>query len=371
MALTSPTSITFPSTTQHAPLHRPSRMGVQPVNAASALVDLPTRTTSLGRTLNNLPKDTATSSLPKSATFALAPPLQLVEPELRNMKREKTKSSVFAFLKKNKSRKKADHVVASMSPPPVPSKPDTVSVPRKNVLIKPSPSERQLKDKLVDKPVTHNRPPALHITHPSVDTGLVSPPATGSTVGSVRFSIQQARYVEDITATHATSPVNRVSTASLFTGGLAAVKGEPAPQVAEPNDTTKAINALFAAKATVPKRKSLTGIFGLSMQTSFDRLKDMARNDGRRFKSLREEAEATMLEQGLGNVKASPPFKSRFGDKSLAQKSRRLSESRESVTRVGEQGADISSGHSTSCFGHRQAIHPHQCVRIFARQYAS
>jgi len=102
------------------------------------------------------------------------------------------------------------------------------------------------------------------------------------------------------------------------------------------NDATRAVHAIMAPKG-VPKRKSLTGLFGLALKKSIDKLRGTSTSEAiaelndrdvlPELKSLAEEMKDA--EPIKPFCPPSPPYRSRFGDNALAEVPRPARASRE------------------------------------------
>ncbi|WWD19225.1 hypothetical protein CI109_103683 [Kwoniella shandongensis] len=256
---------------------RPSSSEAQPVvNCArvppaltlnDTLVDLPPRSASLGKVFGTHQTATPLPILPEVPSEA--------EEAGKTLKREKTKSRVWGLLGRRRSKKSKDQADIK-SDLPVESK-DTWAKP--SAIPVNSSLAAQIDEKYAAAAVKSNassmrsssrpRPPILHVSAPSADTGAVIEPRTSSTMSFPRtaqdptFGSRLSHYTQDAPANH---PV------SSGQGGVwESVVGSMADRPSE-EGTRHAIEALMGPNR-LPKRKSLSGLFGLAIKKSMDRIK--------------------------------------------------------------------------------------------------
>ncbi|WVQ79720.1 hypothetical protein IAT38_001820 [Cryptococcus sp. DSM 104549] len=227
--------------------------------------DLPPRSASLGKLLgssiqqNHLPE---LPEVPAETSDEPAPgPKVVVEGPKKTLKKEKTKSKVWGLLGRSKS-KKSKIQVETEEVPPVPVVKESWA--RPTVMAQGSASlSTQIDEKYAAATARSNyssgsttrpRPPVLHLTAPSVDDPSALAQHSASTLSK------------------ASTPTLVDSAQTASTGGVwESVVGSTSDRPSG-NGPRSAIEALMGP-ARLPKRKSLTGLFGLSNKRSMDKVK--------------------------------------------------------------------------------------------------
>ncbi|OCF39113.1 hypothetical protein I317_07096 [Kwoniella heveanensis CBS 569] len=237
-----------------------------PMPAQVPLTELPPRSASLGRLLGSSTVATALPDVPESPIEA--------EEEIKTLKREKTKSRVWGFLGRNKSKKTKDQVDPE-PPVPVAREPWTrPAAPLGGLSL-----AAQIDDKIAAATIkTHNgsikakngrtRPPVLHISGPSFDMPVSMPLNTASTTSFPSTAVRRAFDDGD------TSPQSMPSKYPISSGrgGVwESIVGSNAQRPSE-DGTRHAIEALMGS-SRLPKRKSLSGLFGLPIKKSMEKIK--------------------------------------------------------------------------------------------------
>ena len=166
------------------------------------------------------------------------------------------------------------------------------------------------------------RPPVLHLTKPSVDGNLHA--EQSGTTFSVPFSDFIPKSAGTITSTFTTTSdaASGSPAKSATVSGEGGVWESVAGSFAERHSVDGPRQVITTARRKpVPKRKSLTGLFGLAMKKSFDRIKPDAPPSaftlGKKevkasvaLRSLAEEME--VADPGVGRTRhSSPPFSAR------------------------------------------------------------
>ncbi|WWC71395.1 uncharacterized protein I206_105350 [Kwoniella pini CBS 10737] len=250
-------SIPMPTTDQR-------RASGQP--GPAQLVDLLPRSASLGIFLGS------TTAAPLSRLNES--PVEAEEQPIKTLKKEKTKSRVWGLLGRNKSKKQksADSAIGT----PTLTNREPWSQP---TLIQPTGSlAAHIDDKYAAATIRSNvssmrasrrqRPPVLHISAPSADLAQALDSASPST-NSFSYTAKRSTFDEFHSSLNTTPSKYPVSSGN---GGVwESVVGTSVIRPSD-EDPCRAIEALMGP-ARLPKRKSLTGLFGLAIKKSFDRIK--------------------------------------------------------------------------------------------------
>ncbi|WRT68579.1 uncharacterized protein IL334_005557 [Kwoniella shivajii] len=243
----------------------PSSIEKRPVPAPlsqTSLTNLPPRSASLGKLLGSSVA-APLSQLPES-------PIESEEP-IKILKKEKTKSRVWGLLGGNKSKK--DKVKTDTQLPALLEK-DPWAAPADHPAT--WSLSTQIDNKYAAATVKSNvssmqsikRPPLLHISAPSMDCPSQLSPPTSSTA-YVSHSATRSTF-ED----HEDAPQSTPSKHPLNSGGGGVWESVIGTSMtsASHEDPCHAIEALMGP-SRLPKRKSLTGLFGLPIRRSIERIK--------------------------------------------------------------------------------------------------
>ncbi|WVF67509.1 hypothetical protein IAT40_002265 [Kwoniella sp. CBS 6097] len=253
----------FPSTMQ--PVDG-SRHASAPMAAQAPLTDLPPRSASLGKLLGSTMVPTVLPDVPES-------PIE-TEEEVETLKREKTKSKVWGLLGRNRSKKAKAQAEAE---PPLPVAKEPLARPA--VSLGGASLVAHIDDKIaaatiksqggsVKAKIGRPRPPVLHISGPSMDLLATMVPTTAS---SMSFPSTANRTTFDDPDSSPQSTPSRYPVNSGRGGVWESVVGSNAQRPFE-DGTRHAIEALMGP-ARLPKRKSLSGLFGLPVKRSMDKIK--------------------------------------------------------------------------------------------------
>ncbi|WWC90533.1 uncharacterized protein L201_005469 [Kwoniella dendrophila CBS 6074] len=228
--------------------------------------DLPPRSASLGKLLGT----TMAAPLPQ----VVESPIEAEEQPIRTLKKEKTKSRVWGLLGRNKSKKEKVKVPSESTVPALPPKDpwtQTMAAPPTGTLS----LTAHIDDKYAaaatmrsNRSATRPRPPFLHISAPSLDDPSQVMPATASTTSFPHTANRSTFEDHDISPNGSPSryPIN-----SGRGGVWESVVGTGATRISD-DAPVHAIEALMGP-SRLPKRKSLTGLFGVTIKKSFDRIK--------------------------------------------------------------------------------------------------
>ncbi|ORX38363.1 hypothetical protein BD324DRAFT_620565 [Kockovaella imperatae] len=283
---------------------RPKHTSV-PVAPRSPLVNLPPRTASLGRVLGDIAAASAKqdqSSLPSRPAIhslqvddvnqrqreaeikarAVPSPISLgceltpfVEEtsEAKTLKREKTKSKVWTLFRGKKGTASIeapkllhDRPVMTLEPPRLTQR--KVSVRKPVPLLDPSDLADHSQARSAPTLASRPRPPALHLIKPSIDgpslhaslSASNSPPPFADLLPKSASS--NDCVITPTSATHGIAP----SLPSSF-------HKDNGRNDASATSVGSDKGASMQSRKPMPKRKSLSGLFGLAMRKSFDRLK--------------------------------------------------------------------------------------------------
>ncbi|KAK4686250.1 hypothetical protein P7C73_g3889, partial [Tremellales sp. Uapishka_1] len=263
------------------------------------LVQLPPTSASLGRVLH------PTRMQPVS-------PVSPMRPEERTLKKEKTKSKVWGFLGGGKKKEKEDvkraeafdpfgstHTVAASTyrTTAVPAVPiaSTIRSAQRTSTIR--------SDDTSTLPQERPRPPVLHISRPSTEssvqiiTASTASPATARTI----------TFKPDVSPTNSPFPAAEPRVWETVVGSYS-----DRPSVEGPRQV---VAALMGPRG-VPKRKSLTGLFGVAIKRSMEKIKPSPPNT---FSKQETPVPMRSLAEELEDAHESPDaqvgsaFKSRFG----------------------------------------------------------
>jgi len=183
------------------------------------------------------------------------------------------------------------------------------------------------------KPSSRPRPPALHITKPSIDHRDARAPPSAFTMTSIPSTAQTIISSSDIhsssfrTALQSASSADYAATQArddaVFAGDCKAREEE--------QESKPVTNGVKAYKG-VPKRKSLSGLFGLNLKKSLDNVRsssalavlasnpfpitwdNMDKPDVQPILGPVSEGRSKNASPPLPQLQASLPYKSRFGD---------------------------------------------------------
>ncbi|WVW85433.1 hypothetical protein I302_107471 [Kwoniella bestiolae CBS 10118] len=232
------------------------------------LVDLPPRSASLGKLFGT----TMAAPLPQLPES----PIEAEELPVKTLKKERTKSRVWGLLGRNKSKKEKVKVESNGNVPTLPAK-----EPWAQSMVPPptgSSLSAHIDEKYAAAAIKSNvgsmrstkqrRPPVLHISAPSTDAGVPVAPATASTM-SFPHSANRSTF-EDHDASPNSTP-SKYPVSSGRGGVWESVVGTSATRTSD-EDPSLAIEALMGP-ARLPKRKSLTGLFGVTVKRSLERIK--------------------------------------------------------------------------------------------------
>ncbi|WVQ95117.1 hypothetical protein IAU59_002211 [Kwoniella sp. CBS 9459] len=250
--------------------------GIQPTNgqrhvsapmpAVAPLTELPPRSASLGKLLGGSMIAGALPGVPESPVEA--------EEEIRTLKREKTKSKVWGLLGRNRSKKAKAPIEQE---PPLPEAKDLWS--KHAVPLGGASFAAQIDDKIaaatikshsgsIKAKIGRPRPPVLHISGPSMDIPATTLPSTASTMSFP--STANRPTFDNIDRSPQTTPT-KYPVNSGRGGVWESVVGSDAHRPSE-EGTRHKIEALMGP-ARLPKRKSLSGLFGLPVKKSMDKIK--------------------------------------------------------------------------------------------------
>ncbi|WWC63483.1 uncharacterized protein I303_106086 [Kwoniella dejecticola CBS 10117] len=231
------------------------------------LVDLPPRAASLGRVLGA----TMAAPLPQLPES----PIEAEDVPIKTLKKEKTKSRVWGLLGRNKSKKEKVRTPDIGVPTLTAKEPwaqPTLPTPSGSLVahIDDKYAAATLKSNVNSmRSTAPHRPPVLHISAPSTDNALLGqPPATASSMVSTRTAKRSTfdDHETSLNSTPSKYPVN-----SGRGGVWESVVGTSATRICS-EEPCHAIEALMGP-SRLPKRKSLTGLFGVAIKRSFDRIK--------------------------------------------------------------------------------------------------
>ncbi|KAK6910839.1 hypothetical protein I203_104873 [Kwoniella mangroviensis CBS 8507] len=234
---------------------------------SAPLVDLPPRSASLGKLLGN----TMAAPLPQLPES----PIEPEEPLIKTLKKEKTKSRVWGLLGRNKSKKEK---VRNPSDGKAPAPPAKEAWARPAAAPITTSLSAHIDDKYAAATIKSNvgsmrstncqRPPNLHISAPSMNAGEQRSPLTASTM-CFPNSAKRSTFGDQESLPNSTPSKYPISSGR---GGVwESVVGTAATRTSD-EEPCHAIEALMGS-SRLPKRKSLTGLFGVNIKKSFERIK--------------------------------------------------------------------------------------------------
>ncbi|WWD02210.1 hypothetical protein V865_000248 [Kwoniella europaea PYCC6329] len=235
--------------------------------ASAPLVDMPPRSASLGKLLGS----TMAPPLPQLPES----PIEADEPPIKTLKKEKTKSRVWGLLGRNKSKKEKVKIPSNGEAPALPAKeawaqpaaaPTTSSL---SAHIDDNYAAATIKSNVSSMRSTNRqRPPYLHISAPSMDAGERRSPVTASTM-CFPNSAKRSTFGDQESSPNSTPSKYPISSGR---GGVwESVVGTAATRSSD-GEPCHAIEALMGP-SRLPKRKSLTGLFGVTIKKSLERIK--------------------------------------------------------------------------------------------------